>query len=61
VIALRFMQDFSEAEIARTLRVSVGTVKKTTHRAITALRAHLGRDWENDFDAHPEGAFGATL
>ena len=42
VVALRFYEDLSEQEIANTLGVSNGTVKKQMHRAMTALRAALG-------------------
>lgn len=42
VVALRFYEDLSEQEIAETLGVSNGTVKKQMHRAMTALRAALG-------------------
>jgi RNA polymerase sigma factor (sigma-70 family) len=45
VIALRWLEGFSEAEIANCLRISVGTVKKTTHKGMAALRARLGEEW----------------
>jgi RNA polymerase sigma-70 factor (sigma-E family) len=44
VLMLRFYQDLTERETARTLNVSVGTVKSQTHRALARLRessAHL--------------------
>jgi RNA polymerase sigma-70 factor (sigma-E family) len=41
VVVLRYHEDLSEAEVARLLRVPVGTVKSTTHRALAKLRASL--------------------
>ena len=41
VLVLRFYEDFSEAETARTLGLSVGTVKSHTARALKSLRAVL--------------------
>lgn len=38
VVVLRFYEDLSEAEIARTLAVAPGTVKSTCARALTKLR-----------------------
>lgn len=40
-VALRFYEHLSEQEIADTLGVSTGTVKKQMHRAIRALREAL--------------------
>ena len=42
VVALRFYEDITETEIASTLDMSVGSVKKHTSRAIAKLRAQLG-------------------
>lgn len=39
VLMLRFHADLTEAETARTLGVSVGTVKSSTSRALTRLRS----------------------
>jgi RNA polymerase sigma-70 factor (sigma-E family) len=40
-VALRYYEDLSEQEIAHTLGVSTGTVKKQMNRAMTSLRAAL--------------------
>jgi RNA polymerase sigma-70 factor (sigma-E family) len=41
-LALRFFADLSEAEIARTMGISRGTVKSTISRGVSALGAYLG-------------------
>jgi RNA polymerase sigma-70 factor (sigma-E family) len=41
-VALRFYESMTEQEIADTLDVSIGTVKKQMHRAMTTLRDALG-------------------
>lgn len=38
VVALRFLADRSEDDVARTLGISVGTVKQHAHRGLEALR-----------------------
>lgn len=45
VIALRYVADMTEQEIACCLRVSVGSVKRHGHRAVSGLRRRLGEDW----------------
>jgi RNA polymerase sigma-70 factor (sigma-E family) len=42
VLVLRFYLDFDEAEIAASMRISRGTVKSTTSRALAALGRLLG-------------------
>ena len=41
-VVLRYLEDLSEAETARVLGCSVGTVKSATHRGVARLRAALG-------------------
>jgi len=41
VLVLRFYSDLSEAEVARTLECSVGTVKSQTARGLANLGANL--------------------
>jgi RNA polymerase sigma-70 factor (ECF subfamily) len=41
VVALRYLADLPEREVARMLKTSVGSVKQHAHRAMTRLRAEL--------------------
>ncbi|MET8826001.1 SigE family RNA polymerase sigma factor [Streptomyces sp. NPDC004610] len=40
VLVLRYFEDLPEAEVARILGCSVGTVRSTTHRSLERLRAY---------------------
>ena len=42
VLALRYWSELSEAQIARTLGISEGTVKSTASRALDRLEVLLG-------------------
>jgi RNA polymerase sigma-70 factor (sigma-E family) len=44
VLVLRYFEDLPEAEVARLLGCSAGTVKTHTHRGLRALRTALGPD-----------------
>ena len=46
-VALRFYEDMTEQAVANTLDVSVGTVKKQMHRALSTLREVLGERSES--------------
>jgi RNA polymerase sigma-70 factor (ECF subfamily) len=46
VLALRYLADLPEAEVADQLRTSVGTVKQHAHRGLARLRAELGFELE---------------
>jgi RNA polymerase sigma-70 factor (sigma-E family) len=45
-IALRYLCDLSESDVAHALGVSTGTVKAHLHRGITTLRTTTGTDLE---------------
>jgi RNA polymerase sigma factor (sigma-70 family) len=44
VVVMRFLADLSEAEVARALGCTAGTVKQHAHRGLTALRSSLHLD-----------------
>jgi DNA-directed RNA polymerase specialized sigma24 family protein len=44
VIVLRYFVDLSEADTAKALDCSVGTVKSTSSKALAHLRARLDND-----------------
>ena len=46
VVALRHLVGLREDEVARSLGVSIGSVKRHGHRAMTRLRGALGADWD---------------
>ncbi|MEV0597270.1 SigE family RNA polymerase sigma factor [Nonomuraea cavernae] len=52
-IVLRYYEDLSEREIARTLGISVGTVKSTVSRAMAKLRGELGTETHPAPETHP--------
>ena len=45
VLVLRYFEDLPEAEVARLLGCSAGSVKTHAHRGLRALRAQLGGEW----------------
>lgn len=49
VIVLRYLLDFSEAEVAAALGVSQGTVKTHLHRGVAALRKSIGPVLKGEF------------
>ena len=48
-IVLRYLCDLPEADVARALGVSAGTVKTHIHRALATLRANVGTDFEEGY------------
>jgi RNA polymerase sigma-70 factor (sigma-E family) len=46
VVALRFLSDLSEADVAAALGISAGSVKTHTSRGLAALRSELGDEIE---------------
>ena len=43
-VALRYLVDMPEREVAAAMGVTTGSVKKHLHRGLAALRAALGTD-----------------
>lgn len=50
VVVLRYLADLSEAEVARALGCSVGTVKTHGSRGLSSLRRELGLEGEGGGD-----------
>ncbi|PPK70616.1 SigE family RNA polymerase sigma factor [Actinokineospora auranticolor] len=48
VIVLRYYDGLSEVEIARALKVTAGTVKSQTSKAMATLRGVLATTWEGE-------------
>lgn len=46
VVAMRYLAGLTEAEVARSLGISLNSVKKHTGRGVSTLRARLGADWQ---------------
>ena len=46
VLALRFLSDLNEADIATALHISAGSVKTHTSRGLATLRTRLGEDFQ---------------
>jgi RNA polymerase sigma-70 factor (sigma-E family) len=44
IVVLRFLEDLTEVDTAAALRIPLGTVKSTTHRALAKLRADANLD-----------------
>ena len=53
VIVLRFLADLPEAEVAKVLGCSVGSVKQHASRGLAALRTSMAVDEHDDTD-HPD-------
>ena len=46
VVALRYLADLPEADVAKSLGISLNSLKKHSARAVAALRSRLGPDWQ---------------
>ncbi|NIZ90316.1 RNA polymerase sigma factor [Kineococcus rubinsiae] len=55
VVLLRYVEDLTVSEVADTLNISEGTVKSQAHHARTALQAHLGPGYRDDYGDHHRG------
>ncbi len=51
VVAMRFLADMPEDEVARVLGVTTGSVKTHLHRALTSLRVSLASEEAGGFNA----------
>lgn len=58
VLVLRYWEDQTESEIARTLGCSVGTVKSQAARGLARLREFLNTESADDGSGGPEGTGG---
>jgi RNA polymerase sigma-70 factor (ECF subfamily) len=61
VLVLRYYEDLTEAETARMMGISVGTVKSHTARALTALRRWMGTPGAGERPPASCGLSAATL
>ena len=50
VVVLRFFDDMTEEDTAKTLGLKVGTVKSRSSRALRQLRAQLGPTFDSSYD-----------
>jgi RNA polymerase sigma factor (sigma-70 family) len=55
VVVLRYLADWSEADVARALACSPGTVKVHAFRGLAALRSVLGEPTSEESDARASG------
>jgi RNA polymerase sigma factor (sigma-70 family) len=46
VVALRYLADLPEADVAHSMGISLNSVKKHTSRAVATLRTRLGVEWQ---------------
>jgi RNA polymerase sigma factor (sigma-70 family) len=58
VVALRSLVGLREDEVARSMGVSLGSVKRHGHRAMAGLRRRLGADWDWAASAGSAGSEG---
>lgn len=54
VLVLRYLCDMSDADVAETLDISLGTVRSQAFRGLAALRAQAGHDSGSDAASLPE-------